>query len=267
MAAQVLGNCFQELRLAASLTDGVTWYPIYSLSGPGVASFELANGKEKERSLHNLKAIAEVRRQRSGLVVEHAGFLDLFAPIVEEGKVRLVIVAGPFATARPTSNDLIGRWRRLTGTQARVSDPEFAHYLASTLSTATFEGPTLGIFTRFVKGHCQLLAQRGAVERLASDLSALRAKLVETRFAERGWEAAATMIDERTWRSWTSPDSAGELRFLGLSRAPEHVIVGLLSGHEAEPDPVDEQLRRDAFQRASALFARKTTKMVCARVG
>ena len=31
MAAQVLGNCFQELRLAASLTDGITLIRFYSL--------------------------------------------------------------------------------------------------------------------------------------------------------------------------------------------------------------------------------------------
>jgi len=267
MLAQAMGNVFQELRLAASLTDGETWYPIYSLPLPGIAAFELANGMEKERTLHNERAIATARRDRSALAVEHAGFCDLFAPIVEDGKVRAVIVAGPFATRRPTSHDLITRWRWLTGTQARVSDPEFAHYLASTLATATFEGSTLGVFRRFVKGNCQLLAQSGAVERLARDLALLRAKLVETRFAERGWVAAAEMVDERTSRAWVGSANVGELRFLGLDRAPEHVIVGLLSGREAERDPVDDLLRRDAFQRASVAFARKMSKMVCARVG
>jgi AraC-like DNA-binding protein len=267
MLAQVLGNVFQELRLAASLTDGRTWYPIYSLPLPGIAAFELANGMEKQRTEHNERAIARARREKSGLVVEHAGFSDLFAPIVEDKSVRAVIVAGPFATVRPTSNDMITRWRWLTGTQARASDPEFAHYLASTLAIATFEGSTLGVFRRFVKGNCDLLAQRGPVERLSRGLSVLRARLVDTRFAERSWVAAAEMIDERTSRAWVGSANVGELGFLGLHRAPEHVIVGLLSGREAEPDPVDDLLRRDAFQRACVEFARKMTRMVCARVG
>ncbi len=268
MLAQVLGNVFQELRLAASLTDGETWYPIYSLPLPGIDAFELANGVEKQRTLHNERGIARARRERLGVVVEHAGFCDLFAPVVEhDRRVRGVIVAGPFATARPTSNDLITRWRWLTGSQARVSDPECAHYLASMLATATFEGSTLGVFRRFVKGNCELLAQQGAVTQRARDLAVLRARLVETRFAERGWVAAAEMVDERTSRAWVGSANVGELRFLGLDRAPEHVIVGLLSGREAEPDSVDDLLRRDAFQRASVELARKLARMVCARVG
>jgi hypothetical protein len=198
MLAQAVGNVFQELRLAASLTDGETWYPVYSLPLPGVAAFELAYGLDERRTAHNQRSIARVRREKSIVVAEYAGFSDLFAPIIEQGRVRSLLVAGPFATARPGANDLITRWRFITRTEARVSDPEFAHYLASTLAVATFEGSMLGVFLRFVKGNCDLLAQRGAVLRLSRDLAALRAKLVETRFAERGWVAAAEMVDERT---------------------------------------------------------------------
>jgi AraC-like DNA-binding protein len=267
MLAQALGNVFQELRLAASLTDGKVWFPVYSLPLPGVAAFELAYGLDKQRTEHNQGSIARVRREKSIVVTEHAGFSDIFAPVIQHARVRALLVAGPFATARPRASDLVARWQGLTRKQARVSDPEFAHYLACTLATATFEGSTLGAFLRFVKGSCDLLAERGQVQRVARDLAALRAKLVETRFAERSWVAAAEMVDERTSRAWVGSANIGELRFLGLDRGPQHVIVGLLSGHETERDPVDELLRRDAFQRASVELARRLGKMVCARVG
>ena len=58
-------------------------------------------------------------------------------PIVVRGKVEAFLVVGPFATARPTSAEILERWRELTGQQGHAADLEFAHDVATSLSTLT----------------------------------------------------------------------------------------------------------------------------------
>ena len=122
------------------------------------------------------------------------------------------------------------RWRWLTGTNARAADPEFAHYLALTLATATFEGPMLDVLQRFVETFCRVLSGQDDTDSLEVTGAALRKKLSVVRLVDRSFEAAAEMVDEHTSRAWTSPHWEEHLRFLGAQRLPSHAIVGLISG-------------------------------------
>jgi hypothetical protein len=259
----VLANVFQELRMGAAITDGQTWHVVYGL--PNVVLFELAHGIEKRREVHNARSIARARKDGRALSTSHAGFHDLYVPVMPGGDT--VLVTGPFSVARPTSSDLQARWRWLTGTHARAADPEFGRYVAMTLATATFDDTTLGVVTRFAEIFCRLLGGRGPAESIAADASAVREKLTAVRLVDRCWEAAADMIDESSSRAWTSPHWAEHLRFAGAERLPSHAIVGLMAGRADDPDPIDELLRRDAFQRASVHLARTIGSVVCGRVG
>jgi hypothetical protein len=74
------------------------------------------------------------------------------------------------------------------------------------------------------------------------------------------------LIDERTALAW--PGHGGmELARLEVHDVPQHVVVGLLVGKDNEPDPIDERIRRDAFQRACAELARKFGQALSAPVG
>jgi AraC-like DNA-binding protein len=68
------------------------------------------------------------------------------------------------------------------------------------------------------------------------------------------WEAVRALLDERIGRTWALRADA-ELAAMGMTETPEHVVVGLLRARDDEPDSVDELIRRDAFQRASAELA------------
>jgi AraC-like DNA-binding protein len=261
--ASVLANVFEEVRMSAALTDGRAWRPLYYL--PDVLTFEVAHGVEARREVHNARSIASARRSGRAVVTAHAGFHDLFVPVGPRGDT--VLVTGPFSTRRPTSAEVQQRWRWLTRTHAHAGDPELGHYLAMTLGTATFEGPLLGVLLRFAVAFCQLLTGSGSAEAIAVETRALREKLATVRFAERSWEAAADMVDERTARTWASSGWTEYRRFLGCERLPTHAVVGVLAACAGEPDPIDEILRRDAFQRAAVELARKSGGVVCGRVG
>jgi AraC-like DNA-binding protein len=53
---------------------------------------------------------------------------------------------------------------------------------------------------------------------------------------------------------------------IGLEQIPEHVIAGLLLGRADQDDPVDEVIRRDAFQRACVKLATEIGNVACGRI-
>ena len=49
------------------------------------------------------------------------------------------------------------RWRSMTGSQGRASDPDFRHYVAMTLATATFEDGDIASILMAVSSCCHPL--------------------------------------------------------------------------------------------------------------
>ena len=97
------------------------------------------------------------------------------------GKTVAILATGPFADARPTSAEILERWRWLTGRQGHPSDPEFAHYLAVTLSTLVLDGPYASIFERLMIRLARLMAGEGRAGEVLAEAEALRDKLEEAR--------------------------------------------------------------------------------------
>ena len=82
----------------------------------------------------------------------------------------------------------------------------------------------------------------------------LRAELEPTRSVERVWNVVREMVDERSPRTWHGAYHAWELKNLGLSHVADHVLVGLTVSRSPGVDPVEEAIRRDAFQRSSVIW-------------
>src|SRR4051794_24655545 len=274
----ILTHAFDALRISASVwtPKGATlwsghggvpdqWYAIHTVRN--IAAFEFEHGRELRRYRYNDRCFTRVLKSRKALRAAHAGFHDLFVPIGEGTDVRAVLVAGPFAVARPTSGDIQERWHALTHSQGRIADPSFSEYLAQTLSTITFEGPLLDTFERLMSYLARLLAGGGAPGPLLDDVGALRRKIEDARFAERMWDVAHQMVDERRTRIWATSTLSQSLSLLGIERLPEQVVVGLLLGRKEEIDPVDDIIRRDAFQRACVDLGRKLGDVASGRVG
>jgi len=274
----ILAHAFDEIRISASVwtPKGATlwrghgglpdqWYAIHTVRS--LAAFEFEHGRESRRYRYNDRCFARVLKTRKPLRGTHAGFHDLFVPIGDGTDVRAVLVAGPFAVTRPTSADVQERWHALTHSHGRIADPSFSEYLAETLSTITLEGSLLDTFERLMSFLASLLAGGSSAGLLLDDVGALRRRMDDARFAERMWDVAHQMVDERRTRIWATSTLSQSLSLLGIERLPEHVVVGLLLGRKDETDPVDDIIRRDAFQRACVELGRKLGDVASGRVG
>jgi AraC-like DNA-binding protein len=176
-------------------------------------------------------------------------------------------VTGPFQTARVTSADLLERWRALTGAQGRMSDPEFARYVETTLTTLLLERDLDQRFLSFVEAMAALVGARGDADATFAAIQSLFRELAPARLAERSWEIARSVVDRRTSRAWASPHRSPHLAGVGLGGFPEHVLVGLMVGTETGTDPLEEVLIRDGFQRAVVELARSTGEVASGRIG
>jgi AraC-like DNA-binding protein len=261
----VVAHAFSELGVSVTLwLSGDWWHPIHLV--PNVSSFEYDFGVAARRWAYNNRCFARVKKERRALRGEHAGFFDLFVPVMDGDEARAILVSGPFACARPTSAALLERWYAMSGSQGKLTDPSFSRYVSATLDTLTLEGPLLGSFERLLMCFAALVAGRGEPTALAREAERIRATLATARANERMWDAARRMTDDRTARAW--PWHAHEtLARLGMKRTPEHVVVGLLVGREDERDPLDALLRRNAFQRACVMLSREIGDVVCGTVG
>ncbi len=265
MLAAVAGSVFRALQVSASLFDGRFWWPIHS--EPNLAQFEVQHGKEGDRWSYNTRQFEEARRRRSAVRGEHAGCSDLFVPIVVDGHITSFLIAGPFKTARPTSIDVIETWRWLTGRQGHPADPAFAAYLGATLATLVLEGANTARFERLLGCLADLFGGRGRADALTNRAHALRLELESARSVERTWQAVRLIVDERSGQAQYSAALSYDLRGVGLARAADHVLVGLTVSRVPDLDPVEDAIRRDAFQRASVGVARAAGDMIAGQVG
>jgi AraC-like DNA-binding protein len=265
LLAPLLTYTFQQLRVSvAAWEHGFEWMPIHLQAN--AAMFEVEHGV-RDRQLYNERKLAVVRRQKRIVRGELSGFWDFFVPVVVKGKVVAVLVAGPVAAARPTSADLIERWRRLTGRQAHPADPEFAAYLSVTLSTLVLDSGGLVAFERLLDCLAALMAGVGDAAELTNRFEALRGELQQARFIEDAWEKVREAVDDRSQRTAFDESLKNYLRDLGLSGMPDHVLVGLTVSRLPDRDPVDEAIARDAFQRAATELARRAGDAIAGQVG
>jgi AraC-like DNA-binding protein len=264
--APLVSNVFETLRVSAAVWEhGVEWFTIHL--EPNVSAFELEHGIDTERGLYNDGHCREAMRRRVAMRGEHSGYADLFVPIVARGQATSILVSGPFALSRPTATDILGRWQKLTGRQGHPSDPEFASYLAMTLSTLVLDGGKAAAFQRLLRCLVLLMAGEGKADALANEAAVLRAGLEHARHAEYVWEVVRTMVDERSSMIWQSAFRATDLAKLGLERAPDHVLVALAESARPSSDPVDDAVRCHALQRSAVDLAREDGGVIAGQVG
>jgi AraC-like DNA-binding protein len=147
-------------------------------------------------------------------------------------------------------------------------DPEFSHYVASTLSTLVLDTKGLASFKRLAEALAHLMSQDCDANTVYDgEVEALRKELAPARLADRMWEVAQAIVDERTSRAWASPMMSDRLRHAGFAQYPEQVIAGLFVSRAEGADPVDEMLRRDAFQRAMVELSGKVGAAATGRIG
>lgn len=271
--APAVANIFEELHISAALREGGPWktgnggWRAIHVEERSLASFEIEFGVEAARAKYDLSCMNRAHETKAIVRGEHAGLCDLFVPVTVGGQSVAVLATGPFVTVRSSSADILTRWHWLTRRRGHPSDPEFAHYVSVTLSTLVLDGRRVRDFERFLRCFAKLFSGDGRANETLAQADKLRDRLHEARSAEEAWAAAHSMVDERTQRSWSSSDRIMTLRSLGLSRAADHALVGLIANRQPEIDPVDDLLRRDAFQRACVDVAREAGEMIAGRVG
>ena len=266
LLGQIVAGVFRSLRVGASLRHMKEWW--WSLHDePNLISFEVEHSRSKERGQHNARQIAKAQRTRRACRGELLGCFDVYVPLCSSRRVIGFLIAGPFARKRPNATEILERWRRLTGRQGHLADPEFASYLSITLGTLVLEGDRAQKFQELLVCLGRLIAGEGRADALANRADALRVELEKVRHCEHTWESVRQMVDERSSQTWDGSDRTYTLFRMGLARRPDQALVALTTSQSRSFDPVDEAVRRDAFQRAAVELASSIGGVVAGKVG
>jgi AraC-like DNA-binding protein len=264
--APLVTRVFRVLRISAAVHEHDDNWVLIHGEPNSLQEFEIEHGVDQGRYAYNERCLSLARKRGKIVRGEHHGHFDLFAPIVARGKVVATLVTGPFATRAPSGDEILARWTRLTGRKGHLADPEFAAYLDQSLSILVLDGDRARLFTQLVQGVVRLMAGEGRADRLTNRVEALRAELEPARFAERTWESVRDLLDERFQRV-SQHGRVNDLRDLGLTREADHLLLALAVGSSPEPDPVDEVIRRNAFQRSAVDLARSLGDAIAGQMG
>lgn len=256
---------FQHFGLTLTLADPRGWHAIAAVYN--ILAFELEHGQELERVAYNRRCIAQTAKSKRPLLSHHADLWDLFVPIVDQGSVRQILISGPFFRSAPTAEELVARWRALTGRTAHLNDPEFSQYLTAALSTALLEDRHVAWLEEALCRTAEVVVGRGDPAEHHARFQAIATGMAETTLAARCWDAARTMVDASTASTWSSPLLVDQLAEVGLREVPQHALVGLVASRTSDADPIDELVRVDALQRACVQLAFGFGGALAGRVG
>jgi AraC-like DNA-binding protein len=266
LLAPLVANTFETIGLGVTFWDGREWLPLRT-EVQSITRFEFEHGFNPERVAYNERHFALAKRRKKAVRGTHAGYSDFFVPVVADHSLLGVLVAGPFATARPTAASVLDRWRWLTGRQGQMTDPEFDWYLRASLSVLVLDKKKDAVLRQILECLAGLMAGRESAEALANQAYVLRAELEKARQPERMWAAARRMLDDRAQRALFDAVHTYELSNLGLSRETDHVVVGLTASGKVESSSVKDAILRDAFQRASVQLALSARDAMAGKVG
>jgi AraC-like DNA-binding protein len=260
------------LRVLADLDVGASLWqegrsPELIHESPGLQRFEAHHRAIDARHVYNDRSLERMARTRSSVLGEHGRLHDLFVPVVAGNAVVAALIAGPFLTARPTADDILERWRSLTGQTGHLHDLEFARYVSALLDTLVLEGRQLPAFVRLLELLSATMAAEGQPERLSEQVRACADELEGARLVEKTWEAARSMVDVATSRALSARYGPRQLLALGLPDTPTDLCVGLFVRRGPESDPLKELLQRHNFQRACVHLARTAKETIAGRVG
>ncbi|HEV8245830.1 MAG TPA: hypothetical protein VGP93_08675, partial [Polyangiaceae bacterium] len=256
---------FERIGLALTLVDARGWHALHTQQN--TLDFESEYGLEPERWAYNGRMTRAAAARGRAIVGEHAGFFDVFAPVIEAGVVRQLLIAGPLLVERPSASRLVEQWGKLTNRYARPSDPSFSRYASITLGTLVLDSEKLELFQRYLTDLTTLLSGVDPEPALVSELEQATDTLARARFADRMWAAVETMVHPAMARLWASPGRADQRAEMGLAGPPQHALVALFAARDIERDPVEEMVQRDGCQRAFVELCRRRGQMASGRLG
>ena len=109
--------------------------------------------------------------------------------------------------------------------------------MSISVSTLVLDEAEVASFGRLLVCLAGVMAGDDRADELLREAAPLRARLELSRLVNRIWDAARTMVNQRTSRVWSSRHRADEASRLGLLRPADNALVGLLVVKQPKLDP------------------------------
>jgi hypothetical protein len=140
--------------------DRHVWIPVHRRDD-NITAFELPGDGESSRSAYNQRMLDRAYAARKPVLGCHAGFWDLFVPIVSGRRVTGHLVSGPFSRERLTAAQIRRHFEQLT--RGAATEERQRAYARAAVETPVLGKAALRAFTEYMVGLAGLFAtQNGA---------------------------------------------------------------------------------------------------------
>jgi AraC-like DNA-binding protein len=258
-ASAALAQYFGRFGISASVVDARApdlFYPVYERQ-LARNLVELRYGREDVRSAYNQRQLARAARERRTVVGVLDGYSDLFVPMVDHGSAVGFVVCGPFLRRRPTRQEIVKQWERLSGRTAGEGDPGLLAYARVAIHTPVLDDHELSALEKLARTLADLSCGSIDPGSVLPKLGRFVTQITQAYPYPSMWDAAAGLTGVDTNAAWQTRFRRAILGELETRELPSSALLVLPRfAAEVDNDPI-------ARGEATAHLQRQAVRLAC----
>jgi AraC-like DNA-binding protein len=229
--------------------------------------FEHYYGKLAERDRIQTESFFRVAHEKKAHASCVGGLWDVYAPVLERGRVVGALISGSYARANLQAPEIHSRWKVLTGNEGSDQNPDFLQFARILLEAPVFDERTEEAF-RHVMEMMGCWVGGEANPRFIHLLERYHQEVFAAVLPHPGWVRWILGIDkfdrQRIERNYIDPWVRKEM---GLTRIPTVVASLMPRPDGVKMGAVETMCRNKVFQRECFLAARRVPESVATTLG
>ncbi|HVZ80592.1 MAG TPA: AraC family transcriptional regulator [bacterium] len=245
------------------------WYTLAAPSGdPSPFQFELYFGKKADRLRYNHDCFEKAAHLKKGVLEQHSGLWDYFAPVLQNGKCVAYVVSGSFQRTIPSFEALSKQFSLLAGKAPGLADPIFNDYARILLQTSLISDQALPDYRKLIDALAKFVAEERPDPGFLGQVEKMKAQVFSQHMANRMWHYSQVKRNRLLWGPWQGSELAPWDRDeFHLTRHPNTVLAVMLGREGAvATSEVRSMVQSAQMQWACFEMVRQLPETVCGKM-
>jgi AraC-like DNA-binding protein len=247
------------------------WYTLAlppSPTEPSPFQFELYFGKKDVRAEYNKQCFEEAAFTKKGVLAEHLGLWDYFAPVVIGGKCVAYVFSGSFLRAIPTPESITRQYIVMSGKAPGMTDPVFSNYTRTFLRTPLVDDEALPDFKKLLELLARMVAEEKLSPALLAQMDQIKSKVLSQRMPNRMWRYVDIKRHRLLWGAWQGSELAPwDREEFRLNRHPNTVLSVMIGKEGASAtNEIRSMVEASQMQWSCFQFVRQLPETVCGQM-
>ena len=247
------------------------WYTLAlppSPTEPSPFQFELYFGKKDVRAAYNRQCFEQAAATKKGVLAEHLGLWDYFAPVIQGGKCAAYVFSGSFKRGIPSAEAITQQYITMAGKAPGLTDPVFNNYVQTYLKTPLVDEGTLLDFKRLLDLLARMVAEEKLAPALLEEMDRIKSQVLARRMPNRMWHYTEVKRHRLLWGAWQGAELAPwDREEFRLSRHPNTVLSVMIAKEGASAtNEIRSMVEAAQMQWSCFQFVHELPETVCGQM-